>query len=419
MKRIKKLRTGFFSRHLKVAGILTKLAKDYYTTPRAEFVNKLGTILGARVETLSGELGQLKGSLLKAGQMLSMFGKDILPPEVENLFKKLESESSFLSWEEISKQLPSHFLEQLNIEKEPFAAASIGQVHKAEDKAGISYALKIQYRDIDKVIEMDLRILKWLINLLKLAPKDMELDQVFVEMKSMLEQEMDYLQEKLYMEEYRVLVGENYIVPEVIGAYSNRSVLCSEFITAQKVDDAIEGMSQDLRNKMAKDFFTLFYFELFEWNLVQTDAHPGNYLIQDNKWVLLDFGAIKRLSNDMSHKYQNLIRAILIFDKKKIKEAIHQLDLIDWEKTNETFLWDYLSMISSPLREDSYDWSNSDLAKKAINMSNKILLNISLKKAPSETMFIDRKIAGLFYMLKTLKANGDVRPDQFKQILSH
>ena len=417
MKRIKKLKTGFFSRHLKVAGILASLAKDYYTKPQDEFIQTLRVILSKRADNLSEELGQLKGSLLKAGQMLSMFSKDILPPEVENLFKSLESESSYLDWTEISKQIPPTFLKELSIEEEPFAAASIGQVHKAQNSEGSQYALKIQYQNIEKVIAMDLRILRWLINLFKLVPKDILLDEVFLEIESMLHQEIDYKQERQNMEKYKELAGDRYIVPKLNKSFCNEKILCSEFITGLSVESAIKNANQNERNKLAKDFFQLFYLELFEWNLVQTDAHLGIYLIANNKWVLLDFGAVKKLPVNISKTYQELIRALILFDKTQIEGTLKKLDLINWEKTNLDFLWEYLHMITQPLRLDSYDWGSSDLAQRAINMNKKIIMNISLKKAPAETMFIDRKVAGLFYMLKVLGATGDIRPDQFKSLV--
>jgi|GEM_PF-4496836 len=413
MKKIKKIKTGFFSRHLTMAKMLSGIGKDIYFSDQKSVVDKIGKALGGKAEGLSGELAQLKGSFLKAGQLLSLYAEDLLPPEVENLFKKLQSQSSYLEWEQISQQIPSKLLKELDIEKEPFAAASIGQVHKAVDQKGKVYALKIQYKDIDKVIDMDLRVLRWIVKGLKVIPHGLNLDSVFDEIRAMLLQEMDYEKEATLTKTYRKMVGDQYIVPKVYKKYSSKKVLCLEFIDALPVEKAIATLSQKRRNMLAKDFFELFFKEIFVARLIQSDSHLGNYLIKGNKWVLLDFGATKEVSEKVSNDYERLINSIVKRDRDEIWNLFNEADIIDWERTDESFLWDYILLISEPFVERKYNWGKSDISKKAMNMGRKLHSSVKLKYIPHDNIFIDRKIGGLFYMLKVLNANGDIVPREY------
>src|SRR5690606_19398227 len=119
-------------------------------------------LLQNQAALLSNELGELKGSLMKAGQMLSMYGEHFLPPEANALLKSLQQDSRPLLWEAIEphlkKYLPEEKLAELEIEKDALACASLGQVHRARIKAtGEMICLKIQYPQVDKAIDSDLK----------------------------------------------------------------------------------------------------------------------------------------------------------------------------------------------------------------------------------------------------------------------
>jgi predicted unusual protein kinase regulating ubiquinone biosynthesis (AarF/ABC1/UbiB family) len=396
-----------------MAKLISSLGKDYYFSSKKELVEKLGEVLSGKVGVLEDELGQLKGSFLKAGQMLSLYAQDLLPEEVENLFTQLQSQSSYLSWEQISKQIPKHILDEFEIEPDAFAAASIGQVHKAVGKDGHIYALKVQYKNIEKVIDMDLRILRWVVGLLKIVPKNLNLDNIFEEIKLMLIQEMDYEQEVGFIEKYSKLADETYLIPKVYTEFCSKKVICIDYVDALTVEEAAAVLNQEDRNRLGREFFELFFKEIFDWHMVQSDAHLGNYLIKDGKWVLLDFGATKEIDPEVASQYQEIIKAIATGDRTQIRALIDSMELIDWEKSNQELLWDYFHLISEPFRQKEYDWGNSNISKDAMNMSRQIYKQIIFKYAPHQTIFIDRKISGLFYMLKTLSVNGDIIPRQY------
>ncbi len=184
--------------------------------------------LVTQAQSFTHEVGQLKGSLMKAGQLLSMYGEHFLPVEVNQFLKTLQQDSPPLQWPVIrkilEKELGSERMAELEIEETSLASASMGQVHRARIKSsGEILALKVQYPGVDRAIESDLKALRMLLNMLQVLPKDFDLTPLFAELKTMLEQEVDYKQEaewtRLYGE--RLRSDARYSVPLVFEKYSS------------------------------------------------------------------------------------------------------------------------------------------------------------------------------------------------------
>ncbi|MBO9668838.1 MAG: AarF/ABC1/UbiB kinase family protein, partial [Bdellovibrio sp.] len=238
-------------------------------------------LLQNQASAISTELGQLKGSLMKAGQMLSMYGEHFLPPEANELLKSLQSDSPPLTWEAIEptlkKYLTAEQLDKLEIEKQALASASMGQVHRARIKAtGESIVLKIQYPNVDRAIDSDLRAIRSLLATLKLLPKDFNINPLFDEVREMLVQETDYIQEAVATEEFakRLEDDSRFVVPKVIREFSGPKILATTFERGLRADDPlIQSLSQERRNRLALNFLDLYFKEIFDWGAVQTDPH--------------------------------------------------------------------------------------------------------------------------------------------------
>ncbi len=402
MKKLNRLKTSLLSRNWSLTKIASQVGTKLYFASQNELSEKLKEVLESKSHFLISELGEMKGSFLKAGQMLSLYAQDLVPPELANLFKELQSNTAYLEWIEIKKQIPAHIIEKLEIEHDAFAAASIGQVHKGVDENGKIYAVKIQYENIEKLIDTDLKILRWLLGVIKIVPGSIELDGIFKEIKLMLIQEMDYKKEAFYMSQFRSLVSSDYIIPKVYSDLSSNKVITSDYIDAVSVEVALRKLSIEQRTNLALSYYKLFLDEIFCFKLMQTDAHTGNYLIKDNQWVLLDFGATKALDEKTAKLYQGLIKALYDNDKDTVLEIISQEGTIDEEKSDMEFFWDYAKLLSEPLKDGAYDWASSDISKRIINKGRTIHQKIKIKNIPAENLFIDRKIAGVYYMLKTI-----------------
>ncbi|MCO4795287.1 MAG: hypothetical protein KC493_16330, partial [Bacteriovoracaceae bacterium] len=141
MKKISKIKNGFISRQFSIAKLAYKTGKNFLSSDDKTLKEKLKSGFEGQVEDIVHELGLMKGSIMKAGQMLSLHAGEFLPEEARNVLKTLENNTYYLEWDQIKSQIPTEWHNSLDIDHEPVAAASLGQVHIAIDKeTGEKYA---------------------------------------------------------------------------------------------------------------------------------------------------------------------------------------------------------------------------------------------------------------------------------------
>lgn len=434
-KKLSKIKSSLASRSLSLAKLGLSAGLKYAetkltNTPFEDFLNSQSV-------QIAKEFGELKGSLMKAGQMLSMYGEYFLPPEANQVLKKLQSDSPALEWSVIRDHLQTYMdpqlLDELSITTEPIGSASMGQVHLATHKeTGEKIALKIQYPGVDKAIDSDVAALKRILSLSKVLPSGLDLDPVFAEIKEMLRQELDYSLEAELTEKYRQLIGEDkrYIVPKVNHRYSNSKVLATEYIEGLRADHAlVQSLPQSRRNRLSENFLELYLQEIFTWNFVQTDPHLGNYKIQidangADRIALIDFGASKSFPTDFLGYYRQMIRGSVTGDREIFLAAARGLGFVrssdssDYIETFTTFCEETVEPFWSKddprnkkklVRDDgTYDWKKNDLpsrvVKKAIQFKN-----FDLRSPPRDILFLDRKTGGVFIFLSVLGAQINAR----------
>ena len=425
MKAIKKIKSGFFSRQFSIAKLALKAGPEILFSGDNELKNKLKHGLEKHLDQIVSELGLMKGSLMKAGQMLSLYSGGFLSPEAQKILKALENQTNFLDWMVIQKQIPEEWQTQLEINSTPLAAASLGQVHLATPKSGgETFVMKVQYDGVRKAIDNDVKTLRWLLRTLGILPKELDLDDVFLEIKEMLVQETDYRLEKKTLETYSKFLESNpeYVIPKVISEYSNDRVLSSTYLKGVSPRaPEIKNLPQEVRNRLGEEFLRLLFLEIFTWGFVQTDPHFGNYLIVDHethpRWGLLDFGAIKEPPADFLKTYQELIISCATLDRDHYFDSLNSMGYLSSKKSsNDELLWEYASHFAAPF-QGLYDWGASDLPDKVFKYFPRLIREISVGNPPRHAIFIDRKIGGVFYMLKELevKIDGKKILDEFTQ----
>ena len=374
--------------------------------------------------SVTKEFGELKGSLMKAGQMLSMYGEHFLPPNAIHILKTLQSDSPPVEWSFMHQHLESYLdvklIEELDINPESIGSASIGQVHLATIKAtGQKVALKIQYPDIEKAIDSDLAVLKKILLLANMLPKGVDLTTIFLEIKTMLTQELDYTLEAQQTTRYRELIGadKRYVVPDVFLRYSNSKVLATEYIEGLKSDHIlVQNLSEARRNRLAENFIELYFKEIFLWNFVQTDPHLGNYKIQidslgSDRLVLLDFGAAKYFNSPFIENYRLMIKGAIIEDLKIFMAGARGLGFVidgdteEYIKTFQNFCYETVEPFKAT---DTYHWKMNDLPNRVVKNALKFK-NFKLRTPPQDILFLDRKTAGVFTLLSVLGANINAR----------
>lgn len=438
-KTLDKIKSSVFSRSLSLARITigagASLASQGISSAfsSSEKRNqKWKEFLIVQAQNFTQEVGELKGSLMKAGQMLSVYGEHFFPPEVNQFFKTLQQDSISLHWSAIEKilkeRLSPEILAQLEIETEPLASASLGQVHRAKiKKSGELVALKIQYPNVDLAIESDLKAIRSFLNIIKVLPKDKNFDSLFDEIKQMLRQETDYLNEARLTEEFhqRLQNDSRFVVPRVYREFSGAKILCTSFERGLRADDPIvQSLNQERRNKIALNFLDLYLKEIFIWKEVQTDPHPGNYKIRVNpngrdQIVLLDFGATRSYEEKFLHNYRQMIKGaveknIALFQSAARKlHFIKETDRPELIETFEEFCLETAEPFLSPddpraagrfLPDGSYDWKNSDLPQRLSAKVIHIMKTFSWRTPPQEILFLDRKTGGVFIFLSMLRA---------------
>jgi predicted unusual protein kinase regulating ubiquinone biosynthesis (AarF/ABC1/UbiB family) len=423
MKKLKKIKDSFVSRQLATAKLSIKTAKGLVKNRNKESLKETlrGTFQG-NIQDIVDELDLMKGSLMKAGQMLSLFGGAFLPDELTAILKKLENQSSFLDWEEIKKQIPSQWHNEISIEKEPLASASLGQVHIATYN-GQEYCMKIQYRGVRKAINNDIRALKILLKLFNFVPSQVDLKSIFKEIKDMLLLETDYLKEASNTETFKELLkgDEAFIVPSVLKEFSNEKILTTEYLKGRSLHDLDKlDLSQEERNKLGRDFMRLFLLEVFVFEKVQTDAHFGNYLVMTGEkpcWGLIDFGATKEIPKSFLKEYQKLILALRNNSEKDFIDTIYSMGYLSKDKDSDLSLfWEYAQLIGSPFIDDDYCWGKTNLSDQVMEYIPKIMKSVSVGSPPADTLFLDKKLGGVFFVLQKLEAKFNLN-ELFDEIL--
>lgn len=418
--------------HLTKVGALNLLASaEKKETKWKEF-------LFERAGQVSRDLGELKGSLMKAGQMLSMYGEHFLPEEANQLLKSLQAQSPALDWPQIEKTIKSEYsiaqLAQLEIDQTAIGSASLGQAHRAVIKAtGEELVLKIQYPGVDRAIDSDLRALRTLLSALRILPSSLKVDHIFEEIRSMLVQEMDYKKEIQETQNYRQrLEGDRrYIVPKIYPEFCSPKIIATSYESGFSPDDSlVANLSQERRNRLAESFLDLYLIELFDWGVIQTDPHLGNYRVRlnpngEDQLVLLDFGAIRSYDEGFLFAYRKMVRSSLFNDLEALHEASRSLGFTQvgddpellkiYENfcltTVEPFI-DFEDPRNNLGRINSmgeYDWKNSDLPQRLTRLVFQMIQKFEIRPPPSEILFLDRKTGGVFIFCSVMKARINAR----------
>ena len=258
------------------------------------------------------QLQDLRGPIMKLGQALSMQSQHI-PPEVIEELAELQMHAppmhATLMRRQFEKELgryPEDVFERF--EMEPFAAASLGQVHYAVTRNGEEVAVKIQYPAIRQAIKNDFALLRtatlpaqWL----KYVPADM-----LQEAESGIMKETDYFNEAHNIEYFeKRLSGLRFVrVPRVFPEYSSEKVLTMSFMPGELLGYHIaRNPGEQWLNRVGERLYELYLYQCFDVGAIHADPHPGNYLFDaDGNITLIDFGCVKYFSREMAQNFRKM-----------------------------------------------------------------------------------------------------------------
>lgn len=292
---------------------------------------------------LVSEIGKLKGSIVKIGQMMALYGEHFLPEEITQALNTLNNQTVALAWPGIKTHLQEQLgakLDELTIDHEPIGTASLAQVHRATRKSdGLELVLKIQYPGVAEAIDSDMNLFKNMLKLTRMVPQTREFDQWFDEVREMMHREVDYGIEAETTRRFaeRLKDDSRYVVPEIVEEFCADKVLCMTFERGVPINSPVMlSLPQERRNQLGEASLEIAVRELFEWGEMQTDPNFGNYLVRlgngddvKDKIVLLDFGAIRQFDDNLLTVARNLIHAGYDHDKNAMVKAMTGYEFFD------------------------------------------------------------------------------------------
>jgi len=252
-------------------------------------------------------MGYLRGAVMKLGQTLASF-PDIAPKEFVETLERLHYDAPPMHWPLLREMVHNELGDDpenlfASFEKRAFAAASLGQVHRAQLRSGETAAVKIQYPGIARTITEDFRNL-----LLFLSPARVQNDWVYIkdqmeDLRLRLETEVDYRQEAATQEKARMLFRDQdgIVVPKVYPKLSTDRVLTMDYLEGIHLEEFLQSNpSQEQRNEAGRKITRAWYRLFAAGRLLYADFHPGNILfLPDGRIGLIDFGFVVPLEGEL------------------------------------------------------------------------------------------------------------------------
>lgn len=442
-KTLKRVKTGSFERRFSMAKagfvattrLATQSAGNLFTN-KEHREDRQREILSKQAQYLADEIGKLKGSIVKIGQMMALYGEHFLPVEVTDALHSLEDDTAALEWTSIYEALEDELgpdkLAFLEIEENPIGCASIGQVHRATIKeTGEQICLKIQYPGVAEAVDSDLSAVKTLLRLAKIVPITEEFEQWFNEIREMMYREVDYVHELEKTALFREHLKDDprFIVPKVYPEFSTPRVIATAYEPGVDIDSEVTMLlPQERRNAICRAALDLCWKEVFIWGEMQTDPNFGNYFVRlgdgDNKIdqiVLLDFGAVREFSEETIGPGRKIVKASFLNDENMLFEGLDDLKFFRDPNTAigakralsklcftaiEPFVDNEKFPPPSFLLTDKgeYKWGESDLAARLSLQAGLSAANKYFTVPPRELMFLARKIMGAYTFMTVLKA---------------
>ena len=252
---------------------------------------------------LAAALGGLKGPIMKVAQLLATI-PDALPPEYVTELQKLQSQAPPMGWAFVKRRMTAELgadwqKKFAKFEHHPAAAASLGQVHRAQALDGTPLACKLQYPDMQSAVEADLQQLEWLFAIRRRMDPAIDTTEIAVEIGARMREELDYRREAKHAALYRSMLGgvETIRVPRAWPELSTGRLLTLDWLEGRRL---LEYTKADLasRNRLATAMFTAWWFPFSRFGVIHGDPHLGNYTVFAENDApgginLLDYGCIR------------------------------------------------------------------------------------------------------------------------------
>jgi predicted unusual protein kinase regulating ubiquinone biosynthesis (AarF/ABC1/UbiB family) len=270
-------------------------------------------------------MGEMKGALMKIGQLMSFIDTG-LPEPFRQALAGLQADAPPMAYELVEQVVAAELGAGpqevfADFAREPMAAASIGQVHAARLHDGLDVVVKVQYPGVDDAIRADLDNADLLYTLMRAVYPNLDPKPVVAELRERIGEELDYTVEAKHQQAFLdIYSGHPFIhVPEVFPALSSRRVLTMERSSGLRWREALDA-PQDLKDRWGEVVYRYVFGTINRFHMFNGDPHPGNYLFHDDGTVtFLDYGCVKHFSPEHIAEQQAMMRAQIDDDAEAMR----------------------------------------------------------------------------------------------------
>ncbi|WP_288019757.1 AarF/ABC1/UbiB kinase family protein [Tepidiforma sp.] len=416
------MRTGRLARtavpaRLAAAAALRWLGTFRYRGERRREKRKEAVLRTA--EDVTRAMGEMKGAAMKVGQVLSMMS-GVVPPEMAEGLATLQSNAPPMAYGLVQEVLEAAYGRSpgsvfRRFEREPFAAASIGQVHRAELRDGTRVAVKVQYPGVREAIERDLANVAVLLGFGGLVAKGLDVETLVRDLGEGIRGELDYRREAAWQRRFfDAFEGHGFVrVPRVYHELTTDTVLVQEWLPGRPFREAL-GLPQGERNRLGEMLYRFCFGSLYRLRLFNGDPHPGNYLLlEDGRVGFVDYGCVAEFDNAVVEGFKRLIRALDRGDREAWRAATEEVGIL---LPNAPFttdeLYEHMHWYWAPILEDEVEYTPELAAEMVRRNTMTTGLGGQINRycnVPEGMVFLTRINFGLAGLFASLRARGPWR----------
>ena len=419
----KKLAQGRTRRAMKVGGLATSVGSGYlreallspFRHPSKRQEAMLDTHIATAMKIVESSQ-ELRGAFTKLVQLLSM-RDDILPAQMLDVLSSVQSSVPPMDYplirEQVRRELGAPPEEVFaEFDEEAFAAASLGQVHRAVTRDGSEVVVKVQYPGVEDSVRQDLQNIKALLKTMTMVGRDVlrqkiDSSEVYRELEERLHEELDYENEAQNILLFRRMFADDdeVLIPQVLLEFSSRRVLTMEKIEGYGLAEILApGVDQEIKDWVAVKYFRILWRQLFEYGVLHTDPNPGNYMVTFHpKLGVLDFGSIRIFSAPLREAYLGFARAILAWDEAALAESYLRLGYLN-PGDDPAPMHAIVAIVFEPLRVDGdFDPRSYDAVDRGMQVA-RIAIEHRIFNDPNHRVFLVRALMGLDAYMKQLGA---------------
>ena len=386
---------------------------------------ELSNVHRRNAESILKTATELKGLIIKLGQILGARA-DIVPDEYIEVLSQLHDSVPPKPYRVIKPHIERELGAKLDevfaeFSREPIAAASLAQVHRARLHDGRDVAVKVQYPDIEEIVRVDLQNIQVLTRVAGFFMKDYDLQSMVDELSTNAPLELDFIHEGHNAEACAANFADqdNIVVPKIYWEHTTTRVLIMAFVDGIKITDleAMDTAGID-RQEVARLLTDSYFKQIFSHGFFHADPHPGNLFVQPGpKLVIVDFGIAKQLPDGFLGGFIRLVTALLSGNLEGLPKAFRDLGFRTKHDDDEVFNAIGEAMVTRLSRNREYNENREMMSEFQSNMMQIIREN-PVVSVPGDCLYLGRVLgllAGLGVQLGSqvnmLEAMGRHLPD--------